>query len=76
MISVRLTNGNSEVIIADREGRAIRFQEEKVRNMGRMSTGVRAMTLADDDDEVIGMITMNGTRDGGFGKRLRKTLRT
>ncbi len=77
VISVRLTNGNSEVIIADREGRAIRFQEEKVRNMGRMSTGVRAMTLADDDDEVIGMITMNGTpgetvmvvSEKGYGKR-------
>ncbi len=77
VIEVRLTDGNSQIIIADREGRAIRFPEDKVRNMGRMSTGVRAMTLADDEDEVIGMITMNGTpgetvmvvSEKGYGKR-------
>ncbi|MCH5234305.1 MAG: DNA gyrase subunit A [Muribaculaceae bacterium] len=77
VIQVRLTDGNSEVIIADKEGRAIRFHESKVREMGRMSTGVRAMTLGEDGDEVIGMITMEeGTNDtvmvvseNGYGKR-------
>ncbi|MCH5241649.1 MAG: DNA gyrase subunit A [Muribaculaceae bacterium] len=77
VIQVRLTDGNSEVIIADKEGRAIRFHESKVREMGRMSTGVRGMTLGEEGDEVIGMITMvEGTQDtvmvvseNGYGKR-------
>ncbi len=77
VISVRLTNGNSEIILADREGRAIRFHESKVRNMGRMSAGVKGMTLGSDDDEVVGMITSNNTPDetimvvseNGYGKR-------
>ena len=77
LIQVRLTDGNSEVIIADKEGRAIRFHESKVREMGRMSTGVRGMTLGEEDDEVIGMITMTEGSDqtvmvvsqNGFGKR-------
>lgn len=78
LISVRLTDGNSEVILADRAGRAIRFHESKVREMGRMSTGVRGMTLAEDiNDEVIGMITLpKDTQDtvmvvseNGYGKR-------
>jgi DNA gyrase subunit A len=63
--------------MADRAGRAIRFNEDKVRTMGRVSTGVRGMTLADDNDEVIGMIAMKGTEDetvmvvseNGYGKR-------
>lgn len=77
VIQVRLTNGNAEIILADREGRAIRFHESKVREMGRVSTGVRGMTLGSDKDEVIGMITMNGDEDetvmvvseNGYGKR-------
>ncbi|MCM1291492.1 MAG: DNA gyrase subunit A [Prevotella sp.] len=77
LISVRLTDGNSEIIIADREGRAIRFHESKVRNMGRVSAGVRGMTLGSDSDEVVGMIIMaeNTQNDvmvvsqNGFGKR-------
>ncbi|MDE5887696.1 MAG: DNA gyrase subunit A [Muribaculaceae bacterium] len=77
LIQVRLTNGNSEIIIANKEGRAIRFHESKVREMGRMSTGVKGMTLGESDDEVIGMITMNGDQDetvlvvsqNGYGKR-------
>ena len=77
LIQVRLTDGNSEVILADREGRAIRFPENKVREMGRVSTGVKGMTLGGNDDEVIGMITMTGAPDetvlvvseNGFGKR-------
>lgn len=77
LIQVRLTDGNSEIILANREGRAIRFSESKVREMGRMSTGVRGMTLGDGDDEVIGMIAMTGSPDetvmvvsqNGYGKR-------
>lgn len=77
LIQVRLTDGNAEVILANREGRAIRFHESKVREMGRMSTGVRGMTLGEGDDEVVGMITMTGAPDetvmvvsqNGFGKR-------
>ncbi len=77
LIQVRLTDGNSEIILADREGRAIRFHESKVREMGRMSTGVKGMTLGEDGDEVVGMITMTGAPDetvmvvseNGFGKR-------
>lgn len=77
VIQVRLTNGDSEVILANREGRAIRFHENKVREMGRVSTGVKGMTLDGDDDEIIGMITMTGNEDetvmvvseNGYGKR-------
>ncbi len=77
LIQVRLTDGTSEVILADREGRAIRFPESKVREMGRMSTGVRGMTLGENGDEVVGMITMPADSDHtvmvvsekGYGKR-------
>lgn len=77
LIAVRLTDGNSEIILADREGRACRFNERDVREMGRMSTGVRGMTLGGETDEVIGMITMTGAPDEtvmvvsekGYGKR-------
>ena len=77
LISVSLTDGKSEIIIANREGRAIRFNESKVREMGRVTTGVRGMTLGSETDEVIGMITMNGDPDetvmvvsqNGYGKR-------
>ena len=77
LIQVRLTDGHSEVIMANREGRAIRFPESTVREMGRMSTGVRGMTLGSEDDEVVGMITMTGAPDEtvmvvsekGYGKR-------
>ena len=77
LIQVRLTDGNAEVILANREGRAIRFHESKVREMGRMSTGVRGMTLGENGDEVVGMITMTGAPDetvmvvsqNGYGKR-------
>ena len=76
LIKVRLTDGNSEIILANKEGRAIRFHESKVREMGKMSTGVRGMTLA-ENDEVVGMITMTGAPDetvmvvsqNGYGKR-------
>ncbi len=76
VISVRLTDGNSEIIMANRAGRAIRFNEKTVRSMGRMSQGVKAMSL-DEGDEVVGMITMSGEPDetvmvvseNGYGKR-------
>lgn len=77
VIQVRLTDGNSEVILANRGGYAIRFHESKVREMGRMSTGVRGMTLGSEEDEIIGMITMDSEGDqtvmvvseNGYGKR-------
>ena len=77
VIDVCLTDGNSEVIMADKEGRAIRFHESRVREMGRMSTGVRGMTLGENGDEIIGMITMKEGTDqdvmvvssNGYGKR-------
>ncbi|MDE6340331.1 MAG: DNA gyrase subunit A, partial [Muribaculaceae bacterium] len=77
VIQVKLTDGNSEVILADKEGRAIRFHESKVREMGRVSTGVRGMTLGSESDEIIGMITMKEdssdtvmvVSENGYGKR-------
>ncbi len=77
VIQVRLTNGNTEIILADREGRAIRFHESKVREVGRDSIGVRGMTLGSENDVVIGMITMTGAEnesvmvvsENGYGKR-------
>lgn len=77
VIEVLLTDGNAEIILANRKGRAIRFNESKVREMGRVSTGVRGMTLDGPDDEVVGMITLNGGEDEsvlvvsehGYGKR-------
>jgi DNA gyrase subunit A len=78
LIDVRMTNGNNEVIIANRNGRAIRFHEEKVRVMGRTASGVIGMTLDDDPtDEVIGMIcikdkdaeTVLVVSEQGYGKR-------
>ena len=77
LISVKLTDGKSEIIIANKAGLAIRFNEDKVREMGRVSTGVRGMTLAGEGNEVVGMITMTGDPDEtvmvvsehGFGKR-------
>ena len=78
VIDVCLTDGKSEIIIANRNGRAIRFPEEKVRAMGRTSTGVRAMTLDEDgSDEVVGMIVVEDAQkesilvvsEKGYGKR-------
>ena len=77
LLQVELTDGNSEILIANRNGRAIRFHESKVREMGRMSTGVRGMTLDGGDDEVVGMICMNADAENnvmvlsenGYGKR-------
>lgn len=77
LLQVELTDGNSEILIANRNGRAIRFHESKVREMGRMSTGVRGMSLDDANDEVVGMICMNTASENnvmvlsenGYGKR-------
>ncbi len=78
VIGVDLTDGNSEILMANRNGRAIRFHESKVRCMGRVSTGVRGMTLdADPSDEIIGMICMRAdttnnvmvVSEKGYGKR-------
>lgn len=78
LVGVELTDGNSQILLADRRGQAIRFDENRMRSMGRVSTGVRGMTLADDDDEVIGLITFGADNDGdtilalsanGIGKR-------
>lgn len=78
VIQVRLTDGESEILMANRNGRAIRFHESKVREMGRTATGVRGMELdADGEDEVIGMIcvsqnsneTVMVVSQQGYGKR-------
>lgn len=77
VIDVCLTDGKNEIILANRNGRAIRFNEEKVRCMGRVSTGVRGMQLDDENDEVVGMIALPEdsqnsimvVSEQGFGKR-------
>lgn len=76
LIEANLTNGESEIVIALRSGRAIRFNESKVRPMGRTATGVRGITLAHDKDEVVGMISVNESSatilvvsENGYGKR-------
>jgi len=77
VVDVRLTNGRNELIIADRNGRAVRFHESLLRSMGRVSTGVRGMRLDADGDEVVGMIVVNNAEEetvmvvseNGYGKR-------
>ncbi len=78
LVGVELTDGNSELLLANRNGRAIRFPENKLRAMGRVSTGVRGMRLDEDgQDQVVGLIAMSADSDNtvmaisenGFGKR-------
>ena len=77
VISVALTNGTDEIIMANRNGRAIRFSESAVRTMGRNATGVRGMVLDDGDDEIVGMVCVNDrdretvlvVSEQGYGKR-------
>ena len=77
VVGVRLTNGHNELLLADRNGRAVRFDENTVRAMGRVSTGVRGMKLDEDDDEVVGMVVVNKpdtetimvVSENGYGKR-------
>ena len=77
VVDVRLTNGHNELIMANRNGRAVRFDENKVRTMGRVSTGVRGMRIDGGDDAVVGMIVVNDPKkdtvmvvsENGYGKR-------
>lgn len=77
VIQVRLTTGDSQIIIANKNGRAIRFHESAVREMGRNATGVKGMTLDNNSDEVVGMICVNDPEketimvvsEQGYGKR-------
>jgi DNA gyrase subunit A len=77
VVDVRLTNGHNELIIADRNGRAVRFDERTIRTMGRTATGVRGMRLDEGDDAVVGMIVVNDAdketvmvvSENGYGKR-------
>lgn len=62
LLEAKLTSGQNEIIIANREGRAIRFNEAKVRPMGRGAAGVKSMTLGSSEDEVIGMISADPTK--------------
>lgn len=76
LLEARLTDGNSEIIMAVKSGRAIRFHESKVRPMGRNAAGVRGITLSGKSDEVVGMICMENpayeilvVSENGYGKR-------
>jgi DNA gyrase subunit A len=76
LLEARLTNGNHEILMAIRSGKAIRFPEEKVRPMGRNASGVRAMRLDTDKDIVVGMVcaendqeTILVVSENGYGKR-------
>ena len=77
VVSAVLTNGTDELVIANRNGRAIRFNEDSVRVMGRTATGVRGITLDGEDDEVVGMVCVNDSEketimvvsEKGFGKK-------
>lgn len=77
VVDVRLTNGRNELIIADRNGRAVRFDEQTIRTMGRSATGVRGMKVDGGDDAVVGMIVVNDAEnetamvvsENGYGKR-------
>ncbi|TGE04732.1 DNA gyrase subunit A [Hymenobacter fodinae] len=77
LLDVQLTTGSSEVVVALRSGRAVRFPEEKVRSMGRTAAGVRGITLADESDRVVGMVCIEKdsedellvVSENGYGKR-------
>ena len=76
LLEAKLTTGNSQIMLAVKSGKAIRFEEEKVRPMGRTASGVRGVTLSDDKDEVVGMICVNDfesdvlvVSENGYGKR-------
>ena len=88
VVGVRLTNGHNELLLANRNGRAVRFDEDDIRSMGRVSTGVIGMRLDGGDDEVVGMVCVNDPQtetimvvsENGYGKRsevedYRKTAR-
>jgi DNA gyrase subunit A len=76
LLEAKLTNGESQILIAVKSGKMVRFEESKTRPMGRTASGVRGITLADDKDEVIGMVSVNDMEseilvvsENGYGKR-------
>jgi len=77
LLEAKLTTGDSQVMLAVKSGKAVRFEEKKTRPMGRNASGVRGITLADANDEVIGMITIDNPQEetilvvseNGYGKR-------
>ncbi|MFV0565423.1 MAG: DNA gyrase subunit A [Flavobacteriaceae bacterium] len=77
LLEARLTTGESQVMLALKSGKAVRFEEAKTRPMGRSASGVRGITLANEQDEVIGMVTINNPQEetvlvvseNGYGKR-------
>ncbi len=76
LLEAKLTNGNSQILIAVKSGKLVRFEEGKTRPMGRNASGVRGISLADDQDEVIGMVSVNDmsseilvVSENGYGKR-------
>ncbi|MEL1248292.1 DNA gyrase subunit A [Flavobacterium helocola] len=81
LLGAKLTNGSSQVLIAGKSGKIVRFEEEKTRPMGRTASGVRGITLADENDEVIGIVTVNKedvnetqilvVTENGYGKRTK-----
>jgi len=81
LLEAKLTTGNSQVLIAVKSGKLVRFEEEKTRPMGRTASGVRGVTLADENDEVIGMVSIDRDHvndsqilvvtENGYGKRTR-----
>ena len=81
LIEAKLTTGNSQVLLAVKSGKLVRFEEEKTRPMGRTASGVRGITLADDKDEVIGMVSIDRDHvndsqilvvtENGYGKRTK-----
>jgi DNA gyrase subunit A len=76
LLEAKLTNGQSQILLAVKSGKLVRFEETKTRPMGRTASGVRGITLKDDTDEVIGMVTVNDmgseilvVAENGYGKR-------
>ena len=76
LLAAELTNGNSQIMIAVKSGKMVRFEESKTRPMGRTASGVRGITLKDETDEVIGMVSVNDMNseilvvaENGYGKR-------
>jgi DNA gyrase subunit A len=76
LLEAKLTDGNSQIMIAVKSGKMVRFEESKTRPMGRTASGVRGITLRDESDEVIGMVSVNDmsseilvVAENGYGKR-------
>ena len=76
LLEAKLTNGNSQIFLAVKSGKAIRFEESKTRPMGRNASGVRGIRLANDNDELVGMVSVNDmdtnilvVSQNGYGKR-------